>query len=290
MQASLRACEVCGGQSFAKMFDKLEHRFVKCSACALERIEPQPSDDELAAIYGEHYYNNAWGLGRDKEIVADLKRRTFGYVLSKVPVPGGKLLDCGAATGFLLEVAKERGFEPYGVELSEFGADEIARKFGKNRSFRGDLGDARFDDAGEGDFSVVTMCDYIEHVRDPRAALELAHRLLRPGGAVAITTPDTGSLSRRALASGWTHYKIEHLFYFNRGNITKLLREVGFSDVTFPPLFKRLNVRYVRHQFDTYSHPVLTRASRALSAVLPDALQSQPVPVLTGELLAIARR
>lgn len=290
MQASLRACEVCGGQSFAKLFDKLDHRFVRCSACALERIDPQPTDDVLAAIYGKHYYDDAWGLDEDLDIVADLKRRTFEYVLGKVPLRTGKLLDCGAATGFLLEVARDRGFEPYGVELSEFGAGEIARKFGANHSFRGELGDARFDDARAGDFSVVTMCDYIEHVRDPRASLVRAHELLRPGGYVVITTPDTSSLSHLALARGWTHYKVEHLFYFNRENMRKLLREIGFEDVTFPPLFKRLNVRYVRHQFDTYSHPVLTRASRALSAIVPETLQSRPVPVLTGELLAIARR
>jgi 2-polyprenyl-3-methyl-5-hydroxy-6-metoxy-1,4-benzoquinol methylase len=280
---------VCGRTAFDELFEKDRHRFVKCASCALERIDPQPTDDELAAIYGEHYYQS-WGLDRDPELVSSLKRKTFSYVLDHVPVRGGKLLDCGAATGFLLEVARERGYEPYGVELSEFGAAEIARKFGADRAFRGELPDARFETAREGDFSVVTMCDFIEHVRDPTVTLKRAHALLRPGGALAITTPDTGSLSHRALSKGWTHYKTEHLFYFNRANIARFLADLGFSAVELHPLVKRLNVQYVRHQFEMYAHPILSPAARMLSAVVPKSLQARAVPVLTGELLAVARR
>ncbi len=280
---------MCESRSFRPLFDKEGHHFVRCHDCGLERIDPQPTDEELSAIYGKHYYDS-WGLDRDAELVGQLKRKTFAFVLEHLPVRGGKLLDCGAATGFLLEVAKDMGFEPYGVELSEFGASEIARKFGRGRSFQGEIAGARFEDAGEGDFSAVTMCDYVEHVRDPRAVLARAREMLRPGGALAITTPDTSSLSHRALSKGWTHYKLEHLYYFDRKNLARLLRDVGFEHVEFRPLLKRLNVRYVRHQFEVYAHPVLSRASRVLSRVVPDALQSRAVPILTGELLALARR
>ena len=116
------------------MFDKVDHHFVRCDACALERIDPQPTNETLAAIYGQHYYD-AWGLDQDAEVVSDFKKRTFAHVLERLPVKEGPLLDCGAATGFLLEVARERGYQPYGVELSEFGAAELARKFGADRSF-----------------------------------------------------------------------------------------------------------------------------------------------------------
>jgi hypothetical protein len=132
------------------------------------------------------------------------------------------------------------------------------------------------------------MCDYIEHVRDPRQTLALARRWLGPDGALAITTPDAGSPSRRVLGTGWTHYNIEHLFYFNKKNLARLLQDVGFSSVKFYPLWKSLTLDYIGHQFEVYPHPALTPVARALRH-MPSSLRALPLPFTTGELLAVAR-
>jgi 2-polyprenyl-3-methyl-5-hydroxy-6-metoxy-1,4-benzoquinol methylase len=271
------------------MFDKLEHHFVRCKECGLERISPQPSDETLAKIYGAHYYD-AWGLHDNEDAVAELKRRTFRYVLGKLgtPSPGTKLLDCGAATGFLLEVARDMGYDPYALELSEFGAKAIAEKFGEDHVFCGELQNFKLPNAGAGDFRVITMCDYIEHVRDPRTTLSLARSLLGSDGTIAITTPDAGSPSRRALRTGWTHYKIEHLFYFNKHNLEQLLKDVGFSSVKFYPLWKSLTLDYIGHQFEIYPHKALTAVARAVRKVTPEKIRTMPLPFTTGELLAVA--
>lgn len=284
------ACEVCASSQFRPMFDKAEHHFVRCDDCGLERISPQPTDATLAKIYGAHYYD-AWGLHDDEDAVAKQKRGTFRFVLGKLPTPGpsDRLLDCGAATGFLLEVARDLGYQPYGLELSDFGAKAISDKFGAERVFCGELGDATFADAGPGDFAVVTMCDYLEHVRDPRRTLELARRLLRPGGVLAITTPDAGSPSRRVLGTGWTHYKVEHLFYFNQRNLRRLLADVGFASVEFHTLWKSLSLDYIGHQFEVYPHPALTKVARAVTKLTPAKVRALPLPFSTGELLAVAR-
>lgn len=271
------------------MFDKLGHHFVKCRGCDLESITPQPSDEELAKIYGAHYYD-AWGLHDNENTVANLKRRTFKYVLGKLPTlaPGAKLLDCGAATGFLLEVAKDLGYDPYGLELSEFGANAIADKFGADHVFQGELENLSFPGVGEGGFDVVTMCDYIEHVRNPREILSLARKLLGKGGTIAVTTPDAGSPSHLVLRKGWTHYKLEHLFYFNQRNFERLLKDVGFSSVKFYPLWKSLTLDYIGHQFEVYPHPALTTVARGLKRFMPAPIRALPLPFSTGELLAVA--
>lgn len=289
--ATTRPCEVCSSHDFSTMFEKDAHTFVRCARCQLERIDPAPTDATLAEIYGKHYYD-AWGLHSDANTVATLKRATFGYVLDLLPpMPrGAKLLDLGAATGFLLEVAKERGIDPYGVELSEFGAGEIAKKFGEGHAFRGEVEDATFPDARPGDFSAVTMCDYIEHVRDPRRVLKRVYELLAPGGAVALTTPNTASVSHKVLSRGWSHYKIEHLYYFRPANMKQLLESAGFTQVEFKPLWKALNIKYIREQFEVYPHPVLSQLARALGKTVPSKLQAAKLRLLTGELVAIARR
>jgi 2-polyprenyl-3-methyl-5-hydroxy-6-metoxy-1,4-benzoquinol methylase len=291
MNAMTRPCEVCSSRDFSTLFQKEAHTFVRCDDCKLERIDPAPTDATLAEIYGKHYYD-AWGLHSDADTVAQLKRATFAYVLDLLPpMPAGsKLLDLGAATGFLLEVAKQRGLDPYGVELSEFGAGEIAKKFGEGHAFRGEVGDATFPDAKPGDFAAVTMCDYIEHVRDPRAVLARVHELVAPGGAVALTTPNTASVTHRLLAKGWSHYKIEHLYYFCPDNLKRLLEAVGFVNVEFKPLWKALNLKYIREQFEVYPHPVLSKLARALGKTVPSRLQAAKLRLLTGELVAVARR
>jgi SAM-dependent methyltransferase len=284
-----RPCEVCSGSSFAPIFEKEGHTFVRCSGCSLERIDPQPTDEVLSKIYGDHYYD-AWGLRRNEERVARLKKATFSDLLERMPAPspGARLLDCGAATGFLLEVAKERGWEPYAVEFGDLGSAELRRKFGEGRVFQGEIEDARFPDAGAGDFQAVTMCDFIEHVRDPRRVLARARELLAPGGVLAITTPDAGSFSHAALRSGWTHYKIEHLHYFRKDNLKQLLEACGFGRVEYRPLAKSLSDSYIREMFEVYPHPVLSRAARLAGRALPESLQGRRLRLKTGEMFAIA--
>jgi 2-polyprenyl-3-methyl-5-hydroxy-6-metoxy-1,4-benzoquinol methylase len=283
------ACEVCSSSDQAPLFDKLDHHFVRCADCGLEKISPQPSNETLGKIYGAHYYD-AWGLHDQEQTVAGLKKRTFKYVFGKLGAhaPGAKLLDCGAATGFLLDVAAELGYDPYGLELSEFGAKAIADKFGADHVFCGELPVASFGGTKKGELDVITMCDYIEHVRDPRQTLELAREWLGPKGTLAITTPDAGSPSRKVLGNGWTHYKIEHLFYFNKRNLERLLKDVGFSSVSFYPLWKSLTIDYIGHQFEVYPHPALTKLSRAIRRVTPETIRTFPLPFTTGELLAVA--
>lgn len=275
------------------MFEKLGHQFVRCDGCKLEAIAPQPSDETLGEIYGAHYYD-AWGLHDNESVVGDLKRRTFEYVMGKMQAParsGARLLDCGAATGFLLEVAQKHGFDVYGLELSDFGAKEIARKFGQDHVFCGELENLAFANVPSGAaFDAVTMCDYIEHVRDPRKILSLAHDLLAPGGQLAITTPDAGSPSHTVLRNGWTHYKVEHLFYFNRNNLETLLKDLGFTSVKFYPLWKSLTLDYISHQFDVYPHKAITPVARGIRKFAPALLRKQPLPFSTGELLAVATR
>jgi 2-polyprenyl-3-methyl-5-hydroxy-6-metoxy-1,4-benzoquinol methylase len=284
-------CEVCSGKQFSTLFEKEGHTFVRCSACRLERIDPAPSDETLSAIYGDHYYD-AWGLRTDEQTVARLKKATFSDLLDRLPPPkpGARLLDCGAATGFLLEVAKERGYVPYAVEFGELGAKELVRKFGAEHVFRGEIDKAHFADAKDGDFQVITMCDYIEHVRDPAKVLERAAAMLAPGGILAITTPDAGSFSHATLRSGWTHYKIEHLHYFSQSNLARLLERCGFASVKFHPLAKSLSVGYIRQMFEVYPHPVLSRAASVLGRVIPEGLQSRRLRLPTGEMFAVASR
>lgn len=288
--AATLPCPGCGESGSRTLFRRDALHFVACVRCGLQRIDPPPSDETLAGIYGRTYYD-AWGLQADEQIVSEMKRATFQRLLDALDLaPGARILDCGAATGFFMQAAAEQGFIPFGVELSPFGCEQIAEHFGSERVFCGQLEQARFQSMKGEPFAALFMLDFIEHLRSPEATLRAAHQLLHPGGLLLLTTPDTESLTRRLMGRHWTHYKTEHLIYFSRSNLQRLLERAGFELLEVRPATKRLTLRYAHHQFSTYPHWLFSPVLRLLHAILPANLLDRLIPVVIGEMQVTARR
>lgn len=155
-----------------------ERKIVKCPKCDLEFIYNQPSFEEIKNIYSNEYYK-AWGMesGENTE-VASMKKSTFADMLKKI-LPyknSGNILDIGTASGFLLEEANKLGFEPYGIELSEYSSSIAKRKFSEDRIYNGTLETSPFK---ENFFDIITMCDFLEHSQNPINILNISHKLLK---------------------------------------------------------------------------------------------------------------
>ncbi len=281
------ACDHCGSSEARKLFDKGGDSYVRCGACGLVYINPQPTDAELAAIYDEHYYD-AWGSGVNAAHVAALKRRTFALMLRRLGrragVRGGRLLDLGCATGYLLEVASEQGFDPHGIELNPFSAKQAQQKFG-SQVHCGTVDDAPFPN---GHFDVVVMSDLLEHARSPRKLLAQTHELLARGGALIVVAPNVGGLSSKLLRHAWTDYKREHLFYFDKRSIAAVLRHAGFEVREVRAFPKFLDLSYIRQQLIEYPTPLFTPLVRALHSISPPRLRRVAFPIFAGSMMAIA--
>ena len=285
-----RPCEACGSVEFRSLYSKEAHDFHRCRSCALIRIDPQPTDAVLASIYGTKYYD-AWGVQSGADRVFALKKATFRqHVFSELPLAkGARILDCGAAFGALMEVARELGCEPYGIELAEEAAAGIATKFGADRVYSGPFEQAHFAGLGDGAFDAVFMCDFIEHVRDPRSVLEKAASLLRPGGHLVVTTPNGSSLSSRFMGGSWPHSKVEHLYFFDPHNLGLLLDRVGLTVERSRVAKKVLDLEYLRHQFNTYPRAVVTPVMNLVARCAGSAAKS-PLSFSFGEMLLVARK
>jgi len=217
-----------------------------------------------------------------------MKKVTFTRTLREIQrhMPGGRMLDVGTATGFFLEVAQRQGFEPYGVEISEYAGQIAASKFPPGHIHIGTLETAPFEDAT---FSVIAMSDLLEHVADPIRTLQLARRMLAPDGVVAITTPNTASLSRRLMGPRWTHYKLEHLFYWNPESIQVVTQMAGYKVIAVKPARKTVTPEYVRAQMSVYPHWLLTPVSRLAKTAL-GPLAAKPVTFTMGDMLVLLTR
>jgi len=284
-----RPCEVCGGAEFRHLLRRGEHDFWLCRSCRLIRIDPQPTDETLAAVYSGKYFQ-AWGVHTNADQVLQLKRDTFRkYILRPVGLKKGAIvLDCGAAFGALMDVAAESGLEPYGIELVAEAASEIARRFGPERVFSGPFERASFAGLGGRAFDCVFMCDFIEHLREPSTVLQKAWSLLKPGGCLAITTPDTNSPSCRIMGAGWPHYNVEHLYCFNRRNLATLLMRAGLTIAHSGTARKVVTLEYICHHLNARPRPLVTPGVNLLARCVGRRLRNWQASFALGQMLVVA--
>lgn len=267
------------------------HPVVQCRACGLGLTNPQPSDAELAAIYGPDYVlveNDPVG----EAMVLRSKRATADHyldLLAQAGVPArGPLLEIGCGAGNFLVRAAERGFDVTGLEYSPYAAERARQNLGeRGRVLVGEI--TALADQSDA-YDVCVLCDVIEHVRHPGEFVRDILRLLRPGGVLLVVTPSLDSWSARVLGSRWMEYKAEHLFYFTRATITRQLRDAGYVEVTLRSGIKKLSLDYVAAHFDKYPVAGLTSSLRFLRAITPRGLREHLFSVVASGLVATARK
>ena len=151
---------------------------MRCGACTLAYADPPPRLDVIHAQYERLY-----GLEATVARLEGRRLAVFSDFFERVrPCGDGRLLDVGCGTGDFLALARARGWQPTGIDLSARAA-ALARERGL---------DARTDWEGlsAGDFDAVTLWNVVEFLERPIETLRDVHRVLAPGGHVFIRTPN----------------------------------------------------------------------------------------------------
>ncbi len=247
-------------------------RLVRCVHCGLVFVNPRPVFEDLARQYEGPYFNcpePTFGGYEDYEADREDIMRTFRGRLARIrPLLGPgtpRLLDVGCATGIFLEVAREAGWSVEGLDISAYALSR-ARQKGLT-IHRGTLTGASLPAAT---YDVITMWDLIEHVPDPVAVLLECRRLLRPGGVLAISTPDAGSLLARVLGGRWLGFRSidEHLYFFSRRSMGAMLAGAGLDVRGFVAVGKHLALPRLVQRMRFYSR-VAARLLRTVDRALP---------------------
>jgi ADP-heptose:LPS heptosyltransferase/SAM-dependent methyltransferase len=277
-------CPICGLPRTAvvkKSLRKTGVAILRCLECQTEFLDPQPNPDHTKNRYSAHDDSSAsMGTGENSAVAA-IKTKAFVRRIQDLQrfVSGGKILDVGTATEFFLEAAQAAGFEPYGIELSDYAGGIVAAKSGVAHIHTGALETAPF---CPGMFDAIAMTDLLEHVTNPLETLRIAHRLLKPDGALLLTTPNNRSLSRKLMGVTWTRDKLEHLFYLNPRSMDFIARAVGFRVAFSKPANRIMSIGYLQSQLVECRHWALTPLIR-LTAFLGRPLASVPIPLRMGE-------
>jgi len=107
----------------------------RCGTCEVTYLHPVLTPEEKAQFYAEEF--PAFMAGRapdkggwdesDEHVRANepQRQRRMRYLERLLPAPGGRILDVGCASGFMLYPLAERGFHCAGVEPAERFADYV---------------------------------------------------------------------------------------------------------------------------------------------------------------------
>ncbi|HRP94661.1 MAG TPA: class I SAM-dependent methyltransferase [Rhodocyclaceae bacterium] len=215
------SCLVCGSASRKERFVQRGYPVFQCLECGLEYVSPTPSAQELAEFYDRNY---AVSL----ELYASAHARNAARIaeLERWQSRRGRLLEVGAAYGHSLSIARDRGWDVVGVELSP-GAASYAREHFDLEVFCCDLTDAPL---AAGSVDAVMMWHVLEHARDPRGQLRRVAEVLKRGGVLGIRVPNIDSFGARVAGQWWPWMcPPAHLWFFSRVTLPRLLGECGFE-------------------------------------------------------------
>lgn len=222
-------CPLCAGEGPKEGVLAADHvlpghppvTLLRCPACGvafLQDLAPPDYENEMAGML-DYYVEQGAGI----DVMVE-------PLLRLPPESVRRCLDIGCSFGFALDFGRRAfGWEALGVDpspLAAAGAEALGLPVSRSY-FSADL------DLGPGAFDLALCSELVEHVPDPRSLLAAIRDRLSPGGLLVLSTPNLavvrpetgeGALGR-ALSPGL------HLMLYDRGALSLLLAQAGFSSV-----------------------------------------------------------
>lgn len=240
LTATARACEACGS-THIHVYPPSRRSgrvIIRCRACDLRFLSNPDDAGTIEQFYGEY----------DREIFAiwlDAKRsgmidKTWRSTIDRLTTmlggsAGRTLFDVGSGDGAFLDVARSRGFDVVGNELSP-GAVELARDTFDIGLHLGDLSTIEGSDLA----NAVTMWCVLAHVPHPDALMADSFRILKPGGVLFMQTPRWSAMDATALtlsrATGGRMSRVidrrlsdTHMRLHSKRSMRQMLERLGFE-------------------------------------------------------------
>jgi 2-polyprenyl-3-methyl-5-hydroxy-6-metoxy-1,4-benzoquinol methylase len=264
-------CEMCGERAYRRMGVRLNRSqgfrppksgttvtVKQCQSCGLVYSDPRPIPKRLSDHYGvppEEYWGTIeeWSPEIFAEPIRDAKRL--------LPFrPGMTALDIGVGTGLAMRSLSHAGFDTWGIEPSEPFYERAVQNVDAARLKLATIEEAEFPPAS---FDFITFGAVLEHLQEPRAAIDKAMKWLKPGGIIHAEVPNARWLIARLVN---LYYRLIGTRYVT--NLSPMHPPFHLYEFT-PRSFKRYRV--VKHRVDVCTVVHCTRLPRPLMWLLMKA-------------------
>ena len=231
-----RSCPFCRAQNGHVLRRPDDLPVAYCASCAVWYVASIPRPERL-----KRFYQGYWDAFRPAQLDARTARvmmraargnagtapRSNRLVAILGTLRGKRVLDLGCGLGGFLLSMQVAGAEPLGVEISR-AARGFARRYFAFPVYE-DLPQCL---AQTGPVDAIVLNDVVEHLDAPADLLGTAVQALRPGGALAIWTPNGGAAGTDlASAREWVGFRVdlEHLQYLSPRAILLVAGKLGLS-------------------------------------------------------------
>jgi SAM-dependent methyltransferase len=215
----VRSCNVCGGKELKTFSDEI---FVctECKAGTSIHRHPNVEDQDY---FQESYLPNYLSAQPQSDSEKQYYLNLINHYVKRDKI---RHLDVGCALGSTMRQAQNLGWETAGIDLSPFAAKWVQDNLGLKTW----CGTVEQSELPAGAFDVITLLDVIEHTYDPLTMLRGCLRVLAPGGAVLIVTPNFSSISVKLRGtSAYGIWPIHHLTYFGPKGIRTAFKMTGYE-------------------------------------------------------------
>jgi len=225
-----------------------------CTNCGHRYAEVDVAADHVARVYDDAYFT-AGGAGYANYLAeARLLREhgeRYGRILARWRQPG-RILDVGAAAGFLLDGFRAAGWSGTGVEPNAVMAAHARSKLGI------DVRVGTLETFAEPQtFDAVAMIQVVAHFFDLRQAFERVGSLVERGGLLLVESWNRESLTASLLGKYWHEYSPPSVLH----------------------LFRRAILTPLRSNSDSNRLPAAARASLSSARTRSHCSRSRPVTV-----------
>ena len=234
--AAEAVCPACDGRDHDPYIVHHGLTLLACRACATVHLHPRPSPATVESLYSDAYAGATEGyFAKVEKKLRRSRRRMAALSAALARPPRGRdgarprFLDIGCNGGFMVEAARERGFDAHGLDIDPVSIAYARQAYPANAFALATL-ESYAPDAGR--FDLIYCSEVIEHVPDPADFLATARDLLAPGGLLFLTTPDISHWRRPRDVTRWDGFcPPSHCVYFTPRSLSALLLRLGFHDV-----------------------------------------------------------
>lgn len=272
-------CPICRSAS-RQVFQKHSYGIRQCENCGHRFCELEPSVEHVRTVYGDGYFTEGGAgysdyLSEMELLVAHGTR--YGRLLQRYTTPG-RVLDIGAAAGFILKGLQSQGWQGIGLEPNATMAQHGQQTFGLDIR----VGTLETFESSE-QFKLISMVQVVAHFYELQKAFQSAAALTEPGGYWLIETWNKDSWMARLLGENWHEYSPPSvLHWFSPASLTRLASQFGFSLIARGRPEKWLKGAHakslVRYKLETSR---LGRAGAGLLDIIPDGIR---IPYPTFDL------